>query len=70
MLMVGNREGKGGGDRDVFNERPTREDQSTAVAPVEQKAELSTSCTIHTSQGDIVSTIFGMKEIKLADCWS
>jgi len=48
-----NREGKGG-DRDVFNERPTREDQSVAVAPAEEKAALATSCTIHTSMGDIV----------------
>jgi len=44
-----------GGERDVFNERPTREDQTTAVAPAEQKAALSTGCTIHTSMGDIVS---------------
>jgi peptidylprolyl isomerase domain and WD repeat-containing protein 1 len=43
-----------GGERDVFNERPTREDQTTAVAPAEQKAALSTGCTIHTSMGDIV----------------
>lgn len=39
----------------MFNERPTREDASTAVAPVEEKVQLPTSCTIHTTQGDIVS---------------
>jgi peptidylprolyl isomerase domain and WD repeat-containing protein 1 len=49
------REAKGG-DRDVFNERPTREDQAVVVAAVENKAALATACTIHTSMGDIVST--------------
>ncbi len=48
------RESKGG-ERDVFNERPTREDQSLAVAQVAAAPALPTSCTIHTSMGDIVS---------------
>ncbi|ORX39736.1 peptidyl-prolyl cis-trans isomerase [Kockovaella imperatae] len=41
------------GERDVFNERPTREDQTMAVAPAEEKAALPTLCTIHTTEGDI-----------------
>ena len=48
------REGKGG-ERDVFNERPTREDQAIAVAPTQAKAALPEKATIHTSMGDIVS---------------
>ena len=43
------------GDRDVFNEKPTREDQAAIVAHVAPKAALATGCTIHTSMGDIVS---------------
>lgn len=42
------------GDRDVFNERPTREEQTVAVAP-EKKRPTATSLTIHTTMGDIVS---------------
>ena len=50
------REAKGG-DRDVFNERPTREDQAMVMPLVENKAALATGCTIHTSMGDIVGLI-------------
>ena len=48
------REAKGG-ERDVFNEKPTREDQTMAVAAAVEKGQLATGCTIHTSMGDIVS---------------
>jgi len=41
------------GDRDVFNERPTREEQTVMVAPEKKKAT-ATSLTIHTTMGDIV----------------
>jgi peptidylprolyl isomerase domain and WD repeat-containing protein 1 len=41
------------GDRDVFNERPTREEQTVMVAP-EKKKPTATSLTIHTTMGDIV----------------
>lgn len=44
------------GDRDVFNEKPTREDQAMVVAHAAPKAALATGCTIHTSMGDIVSS--------------
>lgn len=43
------------GDRDVFNERPTREEQSTHVQPVEKARASATVATIHTTKGDIVS---------------
>jgi peptidylprolyl isomerase domain and WD repeat-containing protein 1 len=46
-------EGKAGGERDVFNERPTREDLSMAVGPVEKKRASAMGCTIHTSRGDV-----------------
>lgn len=43
------------GDRDVFNERPTREDQSIALAqPDKGPAATATDCVIHTNMGDIV----------------
>jgi peptidylprolyl isomerase domain and WD repeat-containing protein 1 len=47
-----------GGDRDIFNEKPTREEQSIALAaqPAKNQAALGTSCVIHTTKGDIVST--------------
>ncbi|ORY22764.1 peptidyl-prolyl cis-trans isomerase [Naematelia encephala] len=41
------------GDRDVFNERPTREDQTVQVLEEEAPKQLASSCTIHTSMGDI-----------------
>lgn len=50
------REAKGG-ERDVFNEKPTREDQTMAVAAAIEKGQLATGCTIHTSMGDIVSAL-------------
>lgn len=45
------------GDRDVFNERPTREDILAATdAPIEEK--LFDTCCIHTSMGDITCRLF------------
>ncbi|WWC61250.1 uncharacterized protein I303_103831 [Kwoniella dejecticola CBS 10117] len=48
------------GDRDVFNERPTREEQTTAVAAVAPEKERATAskCTIHTTKGDITLQLF------------
>ncbi|KAK1924722.1 peptidyl-prolyl cis-trans isomerase [Papiliotrema laurentii] len=57
LFGKGGEEAKGG-DRDVFNERPTREDQAVVVAAVENKAALATACTIHTSMGDIRLKLF------------
>ncbi|KAJ9091648.1 hypothetical protein QFC19_009018 [Naganishia cerealis] len=44
-----------GGDRDIFNEKPTREEQSMAMVsqPAHSQASLGTSCIIHTTKGDI-----------------
>lgn len=54
------------GDRDIFNEKPTREEQSIALAaqPAKNQAALGTSCVIHTTKGDIVS-IFVLQKVKI-----
>jgi peptidylprolyl isomerase domain and WD repeat-containing protein 1 len=52
------------GDRDVFNERPTREEQTVMVAP-EKKKPTATSLTIHTTMGDIVRLPFPLDLISL-----
>jgi peptidylprolyl isomerase domain and WD repeat-containing protein 1 len=54
FYIFGRSDREGKGDRDVFNERPTREEQTVAVAP-EKKKVSATSLTIHTTMGDIVS---------------
>lgn len=54
FYIFGRSDREGKGDRDVFNERPTREEQTVAVAP-EKKQVSATSLTIHTTKGDIVS---------------
>jgi peptidylprolyl isomerase domain and WD repeat-containing protein 1 len=54
FYVFGRSEREEKGDRDVFNERPTREEQTVAVAP-EKKRPSATSLTIHTTMGDIVS---------------
>ncbi|KAG8701653.1 hypothetical protein FRC09_005212 [Ceratobasidium sp. 395] len=52
-------ENKEGGDRDVFNEKPTREEQTIASAqPVKSAASLGTSAVIHTTMGDIHLRLF------------
>jgi peptidylprolyl isomerase domain and WD repeat-containing protein 1 len=44
-----------GGDRDVFNEKPTREEASVALAqPAKVSSTLGNSAVIHTTKGDIV----------------
>ena len=48
-------------DRDVFNEKPTREEQSIATATVAGKggpSPLTDSAVIHTSMGDIHIRLF------------
>jgi len=50
---------KGQGDRDVFNERPTRDEQTMATAaPVKVAAALGTQAVIHTDMGDIHIRLF------------
>ncbi|CAE6458326.1 unnamed protein product [Rhizoctonia solani] len=47
------------GDRDVFNEKPTREEQTIASAqPVKAAQSLGTTAVIHTSMGDIHCRLF------------
>ncbi|KAE8259794.1 hypothetical protein A4X13_0g766 [Tilletia indica] len=51
--------GKAGADRDVFNERPTREEQYVATAGVSQKkSATATSAILHTTKGDIHLRLF------------
>ncbi|WOO80878.1 Peptidyl-prolyl cis-trans isomerase cyp15 [Vanrija pseudolonga] len=48
-----------GGDRDVFNERPTHEERTVALSEAAPaKAALPTAATIHTSMGDIHLKLF------------
>lgn len=48
-----------GGERDIFNEKPTREEQSLAmVAPVAEVAATGHSAVIHTTMGDIHFRLF------------
>lgn len=59
MFGRGKEEDEKSSDRDVFNERPALEDQSMAVAAEQPKKNvLPTSCTIHTSKGDIHLKLF------------
>ncbi|KAG8966130.1 hypothetical protein FRC03_012455 [Tulasnella sp. 419] len=50
---------KAHGDRDVFNEKPTREEQTVAVAhETKTKTSLAREATIHTTMGDIFLKLF------------
>ncbi|KAG9126634.1 hypothetical protein FRC07_002647 [Ceratobasidium sp. 392] len=51
-------ENKLGGDRDVFNEKPTREEQTIASAQPVKSVALGTSAVIHTTMGDIHLRLF------------
>jgi peptidylprolyl isomerase domain and WD repeat-containing protein 1 len=59
------------GDRDVFNERPTREEQSIATAhPNNAKSgpsPLASSATIHTTVGDIHMRLFPQQAPKAVE---
>ncbi|KAK0555607.1 Peptidyl-prolyl cis-trans isomerase cyp15 [Tilletia horrida] len=51
--------GKAGAERDVFNERPTREEQFVATAGLGQKkSATATSAILHTTKGDIHLRLF------------
>ncbi|KAG7088393.1 hypothetical protein E1B28_012392 [Marasmius oreades] len=60
-----------GGDRDVFNERPTREEQSiAAAAPSAGKSgpsPLANAATIHTTLGDIHLRLFPQQAPKAVE---
>ncbi|KAF9077741.1 hypothetical protein BDP27DRAFT_1311599 [Rhodocollybia butyracea] len=58
------------GDRDVFNERPTREEQSIATsAPVGKSgpSPLANSATVHTTLGDIHMRLFPVQAPKAVE---
>jgi peptidylprolyl isomerase domain and WD repeat-containing protein 1 len=46
------------GGRDVFNEKPTKEDQEQAQPELGQELRLGKRATIHTTMGDIVVKLF------------
>jgi peptidylprolyl isomerase domain and WD repeat-containing protein 1 len=58
------------GDRDVFNERPTREEQTIATAaPTMDKgpSPLANSATIHTTLGDMHLRLFPQQAPKTVE---
>jgi len=58
------------GERDVFNERPTREEQNVAFSAVSQKSgpsPLANSATIHTTLGDIHMRLFPQQAPKAVE---
>jgi len=59
------------GDRDVFNERPTRDEQSVAAASAGQArtgpSPLANSATIHTTLGDIHMRLFPQQAPKAVE---
>ncbi|KAJ3502887.1 hypothetical protein NLJ89_g8684 [Agrocybe chaxingu] len=57
-------------DRDVFNERPTREEQTVASATMSQRtgpSPLANSATIHTTLGDIHMRLFPQQAPKAVE---
>ncbi|WFC99124.1 peptidylprolyl isomerase [Malassezia yamatoensis] len=57
-----------GGDRDVLNEKPTREEQAVATKPVEKKPKQEySSATLHTTVGDIYLELFPDKAPKTVE---
>ena len=58
------------GERDIFNERPTREEQSiaaTAPAAASRAAALASSATIHTTLGDMHLRLFPQQAPKAVE---
>jgi peptidylprolyl isomerase domain and WD repeat-containing protein 1 len=57
-------------DRDIFNERPTREEQSIAAAPAAASSRataLASSATIHTTLGDMHMRLFPQQAPKAVE---
>lgn len=46
------------GERDVYNEKPTRDEMSTAAPVVAQSGPLGRKAIIHTTKGDIFVDLF------------
>jgi len=58
------------GDRDIFNERPTREEQSIATSTTGAKSgpsPIANSATIHTTMGDIHLRLFPQQAPKAVE---
>jgi cyclophilin family peptidyl-prolyl cis-trans isomerase len=58
------------GDRDIFNERPTREEQSIAAAApaaTSRAAALASTATIHTTLGDMHLRLFPQQAPKAVE---
>lgn len=58
------------GDRDIFNERPTREEQtiaSSAPAPLGGPSPLANAATIHTTLGDMHLRLFPQQAPKAVE---
>ncbi|KAF8903137.1 hypothetical protein CPB84DRAFT_1774958 [Gymnopilus junonius] len=58
------------GERDVFNEKPTREEQSVAAATIAQRtgpSPLADAATIHTTVGDIHMRLFPQQAPKAVE---
>ena len=58
------------GDRDIFNERPTREEQSIAASAPSapsHAAALASSATIHTTLGDMHMRLFPQQAPKAVE---
>ncbi|KAF9046595.1 peptidyl-prolyl cis-trans isomerase [Panaeolus papilionaceus] len=58
------------GDRDIFNEKPTREEQTVAAATLTSRAgpsPLANSATIHTTLGDIHMRLFPQQAPKAVE---
>lgn len=68
--IMSNRDTKGG-DRDVFNEKPTREEQTVAMAAAPAPAAATgQTAVIHTTMGDIVSHCQGCYVHRNGTLWS
>ncbi len=66
LLTYFSRRDNKGGDRDIFNEKPTRDEQTVAVAdPVKAAGGLGTQAVIHTTKGDIVGSRPGPATFRL-----
>lgn len=70
VLIAAHRENNKTGDRDVFNERPTREEQNVATAAPSNRggpSPLANSATIHTTLGDIHMRLFPQQAPKAVE---
>lgn len=63
------RDNKGHGDRDVFNEKPTREEQTLASArePTNKASPVAHSAVIHTTFGDMHLKLFPQQAPKAVE---